>query len=318
MSCRNRLTWAALGIVVGFSFNCAIAAAQNRDSTSLAADSSDVTLTTKDGVKLGATYFPSSMGQEAVQIVMLHDYKESRAVFNTLARELQNPVGEGLESHAVLTVDLRGHGDSTSMVDRGGQTREIDVDRLKAADYQAMVLLDMEAVRSFLVDKNDAGELNLNKLCLLGSGMGANVAISYAAYDWSVPQLPRIKQGQDVKALILASPKWSYPGLPILKALKNRDVRQRISVLLVYGAEDARSAKDAKTIYKNLEKYHPEPPHDQRREKQDLFQFPLPTRLQGTRLLTDPDFGMLPKLDAFIAARLSQQNFEWLRRRPSN
>ena len=34
----------------------------------------------------------------------------------------------------------------------------------------------MEAVRRFLVKENDKGELNLNSLTLLGSGMGANVA----------------------------------------------------------------------------------------------------------------------------------------------
>jgi len=170
-----------------------------------AGDSEEVTLKTKDGVKLVATFFPSSFGKDAVPIVMLHDDKESRAVFNTLASELQNPEGEELQSHAVLTVDLRGHGDSTTQEGRNGQTRQLEADRLNSNDYRNMVLYDMEAVRRFLRKKNDAGELNLNKLCLLGSGMGANVATSYAAYDWSVPELARVKQGQDVKALILAS-----------------------------------------------------------------------------------------------------------------
>ena len=66
-----------------------------------------------------------------------------------------------------------------------------------------MAALDMEAVRKFLVDKNDAGELNLNKLCLVGSGMGASVAANWAVQDWSAPPLAVGKQGQDVKALVL-------------------------------------------------------------------------------------------------------------------
>ncbi|NOY29607.1 MAG: alpha/beta hydrolase [Planctomycetes bacterium] len=281
-----------------------------------AAETEEVKLKTKDGVKLAATFFPSKLGQEAVPIVMLHDDQESRAVFNSLARALQNPEGQELQSHAVLTVDLRGHGESTTQVGRNGKIRRLEADRLRSADYQNMVLFDMEAVRKFLRQKNDAGQLNLNKLCLLGSGMGANVATAYAAYDWDIPPLARTKQGQDVKALILASPKRSFGGLSIMRALKQPGVRQRLSVLLVYGAQDSSASKDTKNIHKLLSKYHKMPPRDQRREKQDLFIFSMPTSLKGTRLLTDPNFAMLPKLDIFLDARLSQQDFEWSKRLP--
>ena len=44
-----------------------------------------------------------------------------------------------------------------------------------------MSLMDMEAVRSFLVGKNDKEELNLNRLCIVGLGMGATVAVNWAA-----------------------------------------------------------------------------------------------------------------------------------------
>jgi pimeloyl-ACP methyl ester carboxylesterase len=78
----------------------------------------DVTLTTKDGVQLQATYYPSSAGRQAVPIVMLHDFNETRAVFDPLARTLQNPptpaspAAPQIASRAVLAVDLRGHGGS--------------------------------------------------------------------------------------------------------------------------------------------------------------------------------------------------------------
>lgn len=274
----------------------------------------DVTLTTKDGVELRCTYFESDLGKEAVPIVMLHDYKGSRAVFHTLALELQNPSDPDLKSNAVLTVDLRGHGESTTQVGRGGQTRELEADRLRAADFQSMVTEDMEAVRHFLRKKNDEKKLNLNKMCILGAGMGASVAANYAAYDWSVPPLANVKQGQDVKALILASPKRVFGGLSMTKALKQPGVRQRISVLIVYGEEDASASRDAKSIHKMLSKYHEMPPPDQRREKQDLFLFPLQTSLQGTKLLTEPSFSMSPRLSIFVEARLSEQDFGWIQR----
>jgi len=304
----NRLIL-CLALVGGLSSLPAVA-----QNSSQSAGAEDFKLTTKDGVKLVVTYFPSNLGKDAVPIVMLHDDMESRAVFNTLARELQNPEGEELQSHAVLTVDLRGHGESTTQEGRNGKTRQLEADRLKPNDYRNMVLYDMEAVRRFLRMKNDAGELNLNKLCLLGAGMGANVATAYAAYDWSVPELARVKQGQDVKALILASPRRSFGGLSIMKALKHKAVRERLSVLLVYGDQDSAATKDTKNVHKLLSNYHKLPPPDQRREKQDLFIISLPTSLKGTRLLTDPDFSMLPKLDAFLDSRLSQQEFEWLKR----
>lgn len=309
MRCPSPLFFTICGLLCGCAIGQTMALAQP------ATKSQDISLETKDGVALKATYYPSKLGQEAVPVVMLHDYKESRAVFSSLARELNSPPEEGYTSYAILTVDLRGHGDSTRMAGRNGQTREFDVDRLKTQDFRNMVLQDMEAVRKFLVKKNDEGELNLNKLCLLGSGMGANVATNYAAYDWSVPTLAQRKQGQDVKALILTSPKWNANGLPMIRPLKHRDVREKLSVMIVYGEQDPRASKDAKMIHKMLAKFHPDPPRDQRREKQDLFMIPLPTRLQGTKLLTDPNFNMLGRLDAFLDARLSVQAFEWVQRK---
>ncbi len=308
-----------LGILCGYAYSDSIALAQPYGSR--ANQPQEISLNTKDGVTLKATYYPSNLGQEAVPIVMLHDHEESRAVFDSLARELQNPSQEGYSSYAVLTVDLRGHGESTRMTTPNGQTRTLEADRLKKADFSNMVYRDMEAVRKFLLKENDAGKLNLNKLCLIGSGMGANVAAAYAAYDWDVPQLAQRKQGQDVKALILASPKWSAYGLAMREPLRQADVREKLSIMLVVGSQAARAEKDANRVYKLLLKYHDDPNKirpDQRQEKQDLFLISLPTRLQGTKLLTDPNFNMLNLIHTFLDARLMSQSFEWIPRKANN
>ena len=284
--------------------------------SSRTAEPEEVKLTTKDGVRLGVTYYASSMGKKAVPVVMLHDYKESRAVFHALAQALHSPREPNQDSHAVLTVDLRGHGDSTTAEDEfSGRRLEIEADRLKTQDFRNMVQFDMEAVRKFLVTKNDAGELNLNKLCLIGSGLGANVATSWSAVDWSAEELPRIKQGQDVKALLLASPGLKSHGLSLIKPLRQPGVQREVSVFVVYGEGNLKASKDAKTIHKNLEKYHPRP---KGREFPELVIWPLPTELQGTKLLTDPQFNMLSRIKRFLKARLTEQDYEWLRRRPSN
>lgn len=275
----------------------------------------EVMLTTKDGVTLAATYYRSSMGREAVPIVMLHDHKEQRTIFNALASALQAPSDERVQSHAVLTVDLRGHGGSTLAVDANGETVEIDAAKLLAADFEDMVTFDMEAVRKFLVDRNDAQELNLNKLVLVGAGMGANVAIIWSAVDWDAPPLPQRKQGQDVKALVLSSPNWRQKGLPLVNAMKHPAVREALSVMLVYGSQDSKAKDSAETIYKNFMKFHPEPPIDRVRELKDLFDYPLPTTLQGSKLLVDPQFNMLPNLDNFLKFRVVDQPFPWVQRR---
>jgi len=304
------LTW--LVVVVG-CWQMSNVAAQGRRRSG--GDAEEVSLTTKDGVQLKADFYPSSMGKDAVPIVMLHDFKENRKVFSALARALQTPAGDEQPSHAVLTVDLRGHGESTTQTAPNGQSRELETDRLGKNDFRDMVSFDMEAVRKFLVTKNDAGQLNLNKLTLLGSGLGANVATAWSAVDWSTPKLANRKQGQDLKGLILISPEWGHRGLPMLKPLRHPGVREKISMLIIYGEEDRRSSKDASTINKNLERWHPLPPPEDRREKQDLVVLGLPTALKGTRLVTDADFGMLPDIERFLNYRLTKQDFEWIRRR---
>lgn len=308
----KRIYWLVLILMSWCGWQATAAHAQNRLAER--STSEVLTLKTKDGVRLKVTYYPSQLGKKAVPVVMLHDFKENRAVFNKLALALQNPP-QGKPSHAVLTVDLRGHGESTKMIAPNGKTRELEAARLGKNDFLNMVEYDMEAVRKFLVTKNDAGELNLNKLCILGSGMGANVATWAAAKDWSTPKLASRKQGQDVKCLILASPEWSFRGLPMLKAIKQPGVQKEISMLIVYGKEDRKAAKSAKNIHKNLKRYHPDPEPGAGREEQSLVLVERPTSLNGTRLLTNRDFGMLPVIDFFLEARLSDQEFEWVKRR---
>lgn len=223
----------------------------------------DVTLTTKDGVQLQATYYPSSAGRQAVPVVMLHDFNETRAVFDPLARTLQNPptpaspAAPQIASRAVLAVDLRGHGGSKTAYAADGSAAELESNRFQLGDFRAMVDYDMEAVRGFLVEQNDAGKLNLNSLGLVGSGMGANVAMLWAAKDWSAPPLPVRKQGQDVKALVLLSPRWNFNGLMLRDSLRFSPIQRELSVLLAYGAEDKAVSKDCQDIIKILSKHHP-------------------------------------------------------------
>lgn len=277
-------------------------------------------LTTKDGVELQITYYPSNAGRDAVPVVMIPDFNETRAVFDSFARSLQNPPpaegrGPAVASRAVITVDLRGHGDSKSGFDPSGAPFQLDAQRLKRDDYRDMVEFDMEAVRSFLVDENDAQRLNLNRLCVLGSGMGANVAVLWAANDWAAPPLAVLKQGQDVKALVLLSPKWSFQGLNLVNAFKFPPIQRAISIFLAFGAADKAADKDGRNIDKILIRNHPEPPADQAAAVKDYYLFAPQTSLQGTRLLTSREFSLAPRIAEFIELRVGAKAFPYLKRR---
>ena len=213
----------------------------------------NITLTTRDGVSLGATYYASLLGKEAVPVIMLHQYKGSRADFKDLAIALQ------AKGCAVLIPDLRGHGQSTRQALPGGGEREISAALLKQHDLAAMVEQDLEACKSFLMEKNNAGELNINKLCVIGAEMGAVVAVDWAGWDWHWPVLATGKQGQDVKALVLISPAWSVKGISMTEVVNNRKLADKWSWLVLVGDQDTNDLKEAKRLSQSLEKFLPTP-----------------------------------------------------------
>ena len=274
-------------------------------------------LRTKDGVSLSATFFPGTNEKESVPVLLLHNWKSSRKEFAVLARELQE------KGCAVLVPDLRGHGASTSQVVAvRGRTREerLDASKFRSNDYANMARHDMAALRGFLVKKNNEGELNLNKLVIVGSEMGAAIAMVWAAYDWTVPnyQHAGIKQGQDVKALVLISPRWSYPGLDTSSILNARGVsavRDRLSIMLLVGGDDPKALRDVERIEAKLVLNRPQP--ESLAERHVLLVPPLPTTLQAEKLLNFPRFNIPKFICRFIDDRVinDEPDAEWMEHR---
>jgi pimeloyl-ACP methyl ester carboxylesterase len=256
----------------------------------------EVTLNTKDGVKLAATYYPSRVGKNAVPVILLHASKGSRTDFEELALKLQRA------DHAVIAADLRGHGANRSV-------------GLRTEDYPAMVFEDLEAIKRFLLVKNNAAELNIEKLCLVGVELGAVVAVNWAAHDWSWPMLATGKQGQDVKALVLISPEWAYKGLRLQEPLQQPNVRSDLSIMIVAGEGNGKSLKEAKRLFTVLERFHPIPPTDEGADKQTLWLRTPATSLQGTRLLNEKSMRVDQMILKFIELRLVRQPIEWVERR---
>lgn len=275
-----------------------------------------VTLTTDDGVQLVLTYYASSQGKEATPVVLLHDHKDTQAVFASLAERLQSP-GEGDKhpSFAVVTVDLRGHGGSTQRILPDGERQEVDAAKLNKNLVGGMVASDMKAVRKFLVTKNDAGKLNLNKLCLVGAGMGASVAATWGAIDWSWPPLAVGKQGQDVKALVLISPRWKYQGLLMQNALKLQPYKRAVAWFIICGREDSRVRADASRLFKQLERYHPEPESTRADRPRGLQALGWESSLQGDNLLSQAGKPLEDAIVEFLTDNVAEQEFPWSARR---
>ncbi len=268
-----------------------------------------ISLPTKDRLDLKATYYGGTEGKDTVPIVILHDYKGNRNEFHALAMMLQSL------GHAVLVPDLRGHGDSTRFLPVGTERpAEITAARMRRAADFAGIRHDLEALRSFLIDKNNAGELNLNKLGVIGSGMGATMALNWTLLDWSAPPLATGKQGQDVKALVLLSPEWSFKGISVDQALSHPGVRSEVSMLIFVGAAVNSKLEEAQRIHRVLEPYHPEPPPERVRQDKDLFLQVLQTNLQGTKLITVRGLDVPATIAQFIQLRLVNQPYPWSER----
>jgi pimeloyl-ACP methyl ester carboxylesterase len=270
----------------------------------------DLKLTTRDGVELIFTYYPGAQGKESVPVVLLHMWKQNRNDYKDLATLLQS------QGCAVVVPDLRGHGESTQRVGRRGEA--LKAASLPSGQFGAMVTGDMEAVKKFLWEKNNAGDLNIDKLCVVGAEMGASVALNFtlsdaADQDRNRVLRPEYQLGRFVKALVLISPELTFRGLPIRSSSAN--VIPDVSLLILVGRKDPKALEEAARLQTMFEKYHPEPTGENAIDHKTLFFGKLDSSLQGTKLL-DPKFDVNVSaiIAEFIQRRLvkSEESKMWI------
>jgi pimeloyl-ACP methyl ester carboxylesterase len=253
----------------------------------------NLTLETKDGVILACTYYPGVESKETVPVILIHGWGGNRGEMHPLATHLQRL------KHSVITFDLRGHGQSVEM--RGmvgaGEGVKIELDKLRKPQIVSMSL-DVEAVKKFLIEQNNEEKLNIEMLCVVGSEFGAVLAMNWAVLDWNARSLPAYKMGQDVKALVLISPKSSFRGLTTRTALAHPIVRRDLSVFIAVGSQQSRDMSDAKRIYNSFERFHTN------EREQDLVLIAADTSLQGAKLLDAEGVDLPQKIGFFIEQRL--------------
>ena len=170
--------------------------------------------------------------------------------------------------------------------------------------------------------------------------------MTWTQLDWSRRPVGVHKLGQDVKALVLISPQWSTPVLPLqpvltksnarypltdpllISAVKKgvidfkdpsaMDMRNEVSVLIIAGKGNSRAVRDAKRVHTMLKRYHPDPPRNEppkeRAKKQDLYYGTLDTSLQGTKMLGVSELKLHGLIIEFVRRRLVDRPFPWQRR----
>lgn len=279
-------------------------------------DPEEITRDSKDGVVLKMTYFPGTLGKKSAPVILLHGWGGQRGDMEPLAKYLQSL------GHTCLSVDLRGHGESVKgkFTEKNGEIgfKDIDKDDFQKPHMETMAL-DLEAAKKFLLDKNNAGECNIEALGIVACDVSCLVAMRWSIADWSVQNLPAFKLGQDVKALVLLSPVGSHKAYVAPDFFTNPYTRKNISVLLAAGKEDAKSLSEAKRLHSKLQSFHPKATGDRDLDAktQDLFLVEAPnTNLAGSKLLS-PALPIMKNIAVFLNLRLieKQDTYTWSERR---
>ena len=268
-------------------------------------------LEVKDAVSkltMYATYYPSTLGKQAIPVLLLHGRGGTRSDYDYLATYLQK------QGHAVLVPDLRGHGDSSEVVLANGKRIKLDPAEMKKADFASMVR-DLEEVKAWFIEKNNAEELNVEMLTVVGADLMTITAMNFALRDWTVKELLNYKNCKDVKAIVLLSPDQAKEGTDMRLALKHETVGYGLSVLIVVGKNDSGALSEAKKIYNLLEVQHKEKAADKRPEEKEIVFLTEDTKLQGTKLVTDrmKAPGVIAQFIQF-RVRVFEDTLEWTKR----
>ena len=163
---------------------------------------------TEDGHTLAATWYDPSR-RPAPAVVLVHMLHRTRRDWDGLAARLSS---EGI---GVLTVDLRGHGESPG-----------------DASALAAMVQDVKAARRHLSARPDVIH---SRIGVAGASLGANLAVLAAAEDASIV------------SLALLSPSLDYRGVRIEAALRKYGSRP---ALLVAGDDDPYAMRTAKDLQK--------------------------------------------------------------------
>lgn len=241
-----------------------------------------ITFDTIDGVEIQGDWYPSAKANKAPTALLVHKIGGSRKQLTPLAEKLLD------DGFSVLTFDLRGHGDSTSVkpntfwtvranvagVRQTNNKNAIDVKQFSATYYGHMVN-DIAAAKYFLEKKNNGRECNVNDMVLIGADDGATLAALWLGSEWDRCRLcagpggvmkPGEPEGKDIAAAVFLSlrPSLGSAGKSVPVDLRNvfaggylndrtrkQSLREKTGYCFIFGTEDANSATLSNNLFTN-------------------------------------------------------------------
>ncbi len=221
-------------------------------------------LDTPDGVHLKCTYFAPPKLKDAAEgapatpampFILLHGWDGDRRELLNYGLYLQK------SGHAVIVPDLRGHGQSVSVE---GLKKPLDYKKFRKPEVMS-AQKDIERCKKFLVQKHNQGEVNIDLLSVVAVGDTSVLAVQWVLNDWYAfpshnPQ--GIKQGQDVKSLMLVSPVKKLAGVSMMNNIQHPlftgvDGTGAMPMLVLWSSFE-KTAKESKEIAEIFGKHRPD------------------------------------------------------------
>jgi len=174
--------------ILNFRFNIVAAPATSNTPVRTAPVAPGPQIMTFDLVRLQASLdLPSGVPAPIPAVLLLHGYGEDRTVWSDFKKTL---IDRGF---AVMTLDLRGHGDSNR---KNGETIAAAPDwRTSPHEFP----LDLEAAITWLKTQT---RINSNKIAVIGVDVGANLALIASGRFQQVRTVvalnPNLREGQEM------------------------------------------------------------------------------------------------------------------------
>lgn len=220
-------------------------------------DSVERTVRTKDGWQIHITYYAAKGGKDS-PVVILVPSAEGPEDSSSRTRKVWDGVASTLhkKGFAVVTADLRKHGDSIPMTESPNPMAL----KMGSNDYLLMATQDLEAIKSFLVEEHQKEKLNIRKLGIAAAGSSCMVAAAFSLNDWMKKPWPdaslmalRTPKGQDVRAILMLSPKSPVRGLNTNKIVRSvAEPTRGIAINVYYNPTDRVEKKAADTLAKMI------------------------------------------------------------------
>lgn len=186
-----------------------------------------VTIECDDGYRLAGDYMHRRQARGKLPgILLIHEMGQDRRVWYPLSIHL---AGRG---YAILTVDLRGHGENPGKMGNPDKTR----DELSPEDF-LMMPRDIRNSIGHLAIKR---EIDSGRICVIGAGLGANLALIAASETWA----------DAIRCAIAISPGLDYHGLKTADPARN--IAANKAIFLAAAQEDQYSLNSAGQIYAAL------------------------------------------------------------------